>query len=154
MNDLTIALSQPDPYSKINEAFGIEAAEKIIEPLREYPVINSDEYPVTVKQREDDFATIRATLQRVLQKAEDSLDSLTIVAKSSESPRSYEVVSTMINTVSTIASDLIQLHEKKAKLEGATSVPPIGNVETLNNVVFSGSSTELLNMLKNGNKVN
>lgn len=134
------------PYSALDSAFGIEGSEKIIEPPREYPVVDSRDYPVTVKERDDDIATIRTTLHRILQKAENSLDDLAIVAKQSESPRSYEVVATMINTVTDIAGKLIDLHEKKSKMDGGgkSGMPTTANVEVQNNIVFTGSSTELM----------
>src|ERR1700693_1281498 len=139
-------LSQPEPFSKLNEAFGIEGAITTFDEPREYPVINSDEYPITVKEREDDFATIRSTLHRILQKAENSLDDLSFVARGSEQPRSYEVVATLINTVTDITTKIIDLHEKKNKLDGNKSENT--TIETQNNIVFNGSSTELLKAIR------
>lgn len=141
-------LSQPDPFGSINATFGIENPVTVIEPLREYPVVDSSEYPITTKEREDDFSTIRQTLHRIMQKAEDSLDSLTIIAKSSESARGFEVVSTMIGVVSDTASKIIDLHDKKAKMDLGNTGTPIGNIEQQNNIVFTGSSAELLKAIK------
>lgn len=144
-------MTSPEPYSALDATFGIEGALKIIEPPRVYPIVDSKDYPVTTKERDDDLATIRTTLHRILQKAENSLDDLSIVAKASESPRSYEVVSTMINTVTDIADKLISLHEKKTKMEngGNSGLPSTANVEVQNNIVFTGSSAELLTALQN-----
>jgi hypothetical protein len=139
-------LSQPEPFAKLNETFGIEGAITTFDEPREYPVVNSEEYPVTTKEREDDFSTVRATLHRILQKAENSLDDLAVVAKGSEHPRSYEVVSTLINTVTDITTKIIDLHDKKNKLDGNKSENT--NIESQTNIVFNGSSTELLKAIR------
>lgn len=141
-------MTPPSPYNAINDAFGIENPVMVVEEPRVYPVVDSKENPVTVKERDDDFATIRQTLHRILQKAENSLDDLSIVAKSSEHPRSYEVVSTLIGQVNDTAFKIIELHEKKSKLDASNTSAPISNIEQQNNIVFTGSTADLLDSLK------
>jgi hypothetical protein len=148
IGDKFLKMTKPEPYAELNATFGIDDAVTIMPEPRVYPVVNSAEHPITNKERDDDFATIRATLHRILQKAENSLDDLSVVAQQSEHPRSYEVVSTLIGAVTDITVKIIELHDKKAKLDGGSNVSPIGNIEQQNNIVFSGSSAELLSIMK------
>jgi hypothetical protein len=143
-------MTAPSSYTELNATFGIDGAliEQEPQPPRVYPVVDSSEHPVTQKERDDDFATVRATLHRILQKAENNLDDLSIVAKGSEHPRSYEVVSTLINTITDITVKIVEVHEKKAKLDLGKTESPIGNIEQQNNIVFTGSTAELLDSLK------
>lgn len=67
------------------------------------------------------------------------------VASDSESPRAYEVVSTMIKGLADMNLQLMSVHEKKKSLRDAVSGkldnPQVGNVT--NNAIFVGTTKEL-----------
>jgi hypothetical protein len=68
------------------------------------------------------------------------------VALASDSPRAYEVVGQLIKTTGDTAKDLLDLQAKKKKLR--EEKPTKGNIETQNNIVFAGSTADLLKALK------
>jgi inactivated superfamily I helicase len=67
------------------------------------------------------------------------------LAKNSEHPRTYEVAGQLIKTVSDVAKDLIDLQRKVKDLKQGEP-ENIKNI-TNNNVVFAGSTAELMKML-------
>jgi len=99
--------------------------------------------------KEDDYQLARATLRKLIVKGEDTLDEMINLAKNSEHPRTYEVAGQLIKTMSDVAKDLLELQKKVKDLSSDNDKPSIG---TQNNVVFAGSTTELMKLLKKNNE--
>lgn len=96
--------------------------------------------------QEDDYQLARNTMRSLLIKGEDTLNEISNLAKNSEHPRTYEVTGQMIKTLSDVAKDLIGLQKQVKDLQINQDVPKIG---TQNNVVFAGSTHELMKILGN-----
>jgi hypothetical protein len=96
--------------------------------------------------QEDDYQLARSTMRSLLIKGEDTLNEISNLAKNSEHPRTYEVTGQMIKTLSDVAKDLIGLQKQVKELQVNQDVPKIG---TQNNVVFAGSTHELMKILGN-----
>ena len=94
--------------------------------------------------QEDDYQLARNTMRSLLIKGEDTLNEISNLAKNSEHPRTYEVTGQMIKTLSDVAKDLIGLQKQVKELQINQDVPKIG---TQNNVVFAGSTHELMKIL-------
>ena len=121
--------------NKLNEVFNIEPAEsqKI---LREV-------------QNDDDYDLARTTLREVINQGRNALDDVISLARSSEHPRSYEVAGQIMKTMSDVAKDLLTLKQQKFDLEnprGASN--PAAQIAQQNNIVFAGSTEDLLRMIK------
>lgn len=101
--------------------------------------------------QEEDYHLARQTLRRLLVKGEDTLDSLMELSKNSETPRHYEVAGQFIKTLSDVSKDLLTI-QKQAKELDADNGP--SHINTQNNVVFAGSTSELMKLLgkKNDDK--
>jgi len=99
--------------------------------------------------KEDDYQLARATLRKLIVKGEDTLDEMINLAKNSEHPRTYEVAGQLIKTMSDVAKDLLELQKKVKDLNSENDKPSIG---TQNNVVFAGSTSELMKLLKKNNE--
>lgn len=94
---------------------------------------------------QDDFEFARQNLRNLLEKGSVALDKMLEVADMSQHPRSYEVVSTLINSLSASNKDLLELSEKKKRIEKAETAK---DNQTVNNNLFIGSTNDLLKMLK------
>ena len=95
---------------------------------------------------EDDFELVRRIKHGLLVKGEEALEDMIEVARATEHPRAYEVLSNMIKNVSDAGDSLIDIHKKRhdmEKKEEAALPPPT----TTNNNVFVGSTTDLQRML-------
>jgi len=104
---------------------------------------------------EYDYDKTRNNLHGLLQSGQDALMHALEVAKASEHPRAFEVVGNLMKQLSDVNAQLLDLHEKKQKLdlpktkqEESTSSKQVTN----NNAIFVGSTSELNKMLSNMNK--
>jgi len=115
----------------------------------------SDEMPLVLPStkiemdKEDDYQLARNTLRKLIFKGEDTLDEMINLAKNSEHPRTYEVAGQLIKTMSDVAKDLMVLQKQVKELSVDNDKPSIG---TQNNVVFAGSTAELMKLLKKNNE--
>ena len=92
---------------------------------------------------EDDFELVRRIKHGLLVKGEEALEDMIEVARATEHPRAYEVLSGMLKNVSDAGDSLIDIHKKKHDMEKKD--PPA--IPTTNNNVFVGSTTDLQRML-------
>jgi hypothetical protein len=99
--------------------------------------------------QEEDYKLARQTLRRLIIKGEDTLENLIELSKNSETPRHYEVAGQFIKTLSDVSKDLLNLQKQVKDLEedsGGTN-----HINTQNNVVFAGSTNDLMKLLGKDN---
>lgn len=115
-------------------------------PDENLPVVYEDYTPESFDK---DFDFIRKNLKDVIASGTTALNRMILVANESQHPRSYEVVATLMKALSDINKDLLDSHKKKYEtntLKGTTNNTNTTNVQ--NNVIFSGSTSELAKLLK------
>lgn len=95
---------------------------------------------------EDDYQLARQTLRKLLVKGEYTLDEIINLAKNSEHPRSYEVAGQLMKTLSDVSKDLMGLQKQVKEIENANGTTS-QQINTQNNVVFAGSTHELMKLL-------
>lgn len=95
-------------------------------------------------EAQTDFDFARQNIRNILEKGNIALDRMLEVADLSQHPRSYEVVSTLIKSLSDTNKDLLELAEKKNRIEKAKTQT---ETQTINNNLYI-STTELLKMIK------
>lgn len=93
---------------------------------------------------DQDFEYVRSNLRELIDKGNEALDNLAFIAKNSEHPRAYEVVATLIKTLTDANKDMIEVQKKKAAMQ-ASEKNSTGKVT--NNNLFIGSTTELQSLL-------
>lgn len=106
---------------------------------------------------EYDYDKTRGNLHSLLAQGQDALMHALEVAKTSEHPRAFEVVGNLMKQLSDVNAQLLDLHEKKQKLDlpkGKQEETGPGKQVTNNNAIFVGSTAELNKMLQNMNKGN
>jgi len=122
----------------------MNASDKIISDaldIAEFEEITIEHF----QEEDDDYTFARKNLRSILEKGSLALDKMIEVADLSQHPRSYEVVSTLINSLSASNKDLLELSEKKKRIEKAEN--KIVNNNVTNNL-FIGSTAELQKLLK------
>lgn len=126
----------------LSEALGIENAVEIIPP-KQPEIINTPHEDDDIKA---DYNLSRRTFRDLINKGNAAMESLTDLAKESESPRAYEVLATMMRTVADTTKDLYDLQKKTKELRGQDkNDQPNVNVEK---AVFVGTTAELLQKMK------
>ena len=126
----------------LNKLFNIEPIPELKkEDLLPLPSVDS------VEKKEDDFDLARSTMRNLIQKNESVLNDLVDLARNSESARVYEVAGQLIKTQAEMAKDLMTLHKQKKDVDGERSDAGQQNIKTQNNIVFAGSTADLMKMI-------
>lgn len=101
---------------------------------------------------EADADAVRDTLYNLLKKGEEAFEDLKRIAVAEESPRSFEVLNSMLGQLSDIAGKIMDVHAKKANIKKSTvtdqHAAPINNGTVNNNTVFVGTTADLQDMIK------
>ena len=102
------------------------------------------------KNINDDFEYSRATYYELLEKGKESLMDMMEVARSSEHPRAYEVLSNLIKNMADVNDKLMELNKKKKDLDKKEEQKQVGN--TTNNL-FVGTTADLQKLLRDDEQV-
>lgn len=95
---------------------------------------------------DNDFEYARRTYHDILAKGSSALDDMMEVARSTEHPRAFEVLSGMMKTLADVNGNLLDLHKKKKEIRKRELLAPqVGT--TTNNNLFVGSTTDLQRFL-------
>lgn len=98
-------------------------------------------------QAEADLEYVRANLYDLMGNGTEAISQMMQLAKESQHPRTYEVLSNFIKNMGDVSDKLIQLHKSKKELTATEekSKPSGINVEQ---AVFVGSTADLLKKIK------
>jgi len=104
-------------------------------------------------EKEDDYQLARRTMRNIIMKSENTLDEVLDLARNTEHARTYEVAGQLIKTMSEVSKDLLELHSKKKELAKGTEKEQQHSIGQQNNIVFAGSTQDLLKLLKDGDNI-
>ena len=111
-------------------------------------VINEDD------TKENDFQYARENLYDIIEKGRDAMEELLEIAKAEESPRAFEVFGQLLKSMSDSQETLMDLHQKKQKLENAGNGQEVAKAQNVTNALFVGSTADLLKLVKKETKEN
>ena len=133
---------------EISNSLGLEPIENFNESEGELVVPKhtevSDLNPINDKV-EKDYDYARTNFYNIIETGTEALEQMLDVAKASEHPRAYEVVSTIMKTLVDANKDLVSMSSKKQESEEQKS-PSEKSVS--NNNLFVGSTADLQKLLK------
>ena len=92
---------------------------------------------------EQDYNKIRKNLYGLMGTGKEAIDGILKVATEGDSPRAYEVVAQLLNTVSTINKDLMDLHKQVKEVNKEENV--YNNNTT--NAIYVGSTSDLQDLI-------
>jgi predicted house-cleaning noncanonical NTP pyrophosphatase (MazG superfamily) len=129
-----------DTVEKLNKVLNI-SGDLVRKEKGESPSVE-----VNTKDLTTEYEFSQEQYHTLLDKGNDALDELLAVAKESENPRAFEVVTQLISGLTNTTKELLQLQKTKKEIEKDTKDP-----STVNNSLFIGSTAELQKLL-NKNK--
>ena len=104
------------------------------------------------KNIQTDYDYSRQTYYDLIEKGRESLEMMIEVARESEHPRAYEVLSGMIKNVSDVNDKLMDLNKKQVDINRKDE--PQGQLgNTTNNNVFLSSTADLQKLLQQDEKI-
>ena len=121
----------------LNEVLNIEDAVEVIQS----PASNDEE------EIDREYLYTKSNLHTVIDRGTEALEEMLMIAKQSEQPRAFEVVSGLIKTIADANKDLLELKNKQKTLKGEKAAAKVTN-----NALFVGSTAELQKMLKDARK--
>ena len=143
INILINILSVSNETSLLSSVFNTE-------PMQQVSVIDERGAVIPPAGDEDtvdaDHDHIRSNMYSLIQQGNDALQYAIEIAKTSESPRAFEVVGTLIKNLSDMNLQLLDSHEKKQKLKGKKEEQQPQKIVN-NSVVFTGTTAEINKML-------
>ena len=131
----------------LNEVFSVEG-ELVDDEASKVPSLKRENFEARTKNDDDiekDYKYARENLYDVIERGTEALDNLLELAKASEHPRAFEVVSTLTKTLVDANKDLLEIQAKVKKLKEEEKQDSPQNVT---NALFVGSTAELQKMLK------
>jgi hypothetical protein len=113
--------------------------------VKENDLVVYQETPEIDNQAEQDIAYARTMVYDIIKQSADATETMFDIAKQSQHPRAFEVLSTLLNVRREANKDLIDLHKKKKEITG---VEQQTGPDTINNNLFVGSTSDLAKALK------
>lgn len=110
-------------------------------------IIDTPKKPLSPEGSDDvdtDYQYARENLYNVIERGSDALNTLVEIANQSESPRAFEIVSTLIKTLSDANKDLLEVQTKVKKLKEETATGP----KNVTNALFIGNTSELQKLIR------
>ena len=129
----------------LNEIFDVES--ELVDDKK--PPIVREERPDLPDDIAKDYTYARENLYDVIKKGTSALDELVHLAKASEHPRAFEVVSQLTKTLVDANKDLLEIQKKVKSLRKEDEKKGPNNVT---NALFVGSTSELQKLIKGDNE--
>ena len=133
-------------FDNLDDVFDITPQEEIKPVKKEKPLIISDKET----DREKDYQYARAQLYDLVEKMQETLDGAMEVAAESDHPRAFEVALNGGKQTADVVERLVDLQKRMKDLE--VEEVKVQQHNTQNNIYMSGSTNDLLKMLKEANK--
>ena len=142
---------------KISSALGIRPMSEIDENeiSTEIEYVEPHNPPVVISQEDDenlrDLDTVRTNIQGVIAAGQDAMQEMLEIAKQSEQPRAFEVVSTLMKTMLDANKDFADISSKKKFAQEEINAPrEAAQTNTVNNNLIV-STADLLKLIKGDN---
>ena len=112
--------------------------------------------PATIdgEEKETDFRYARENMYHIIERGRDAMEELLEIAKAEESPRAFEVFGQLLKNMTDTQEKLMELHQKKQKLENDGERQEVTKAQNVTNALFVGSTAELLKLVKKETKQN
>ena len=106
------------------------------------------------EEKDTDFRYARENMYHIIERGRDAMDELLEIAKAEESPRAFEVFGQLLKNMTDTQSTLMELHQKKQKLENDGDRQEVTRAQNGTNALFVGSTADLLKLVKRETKQN
>ena len=127
----------------MEEIFDLPETKPMIEIIDESRVTPMAKASIDQDDIMDDYQYARENLKNIIDSAQQSIDDLSSIASTSESPRAYEVLSGLMKTIVDANKDLLELQKKVKQLKDDSEKP-----SNVTNALFVGSTAELQKLIK------
>jgi hypothetical protein len=142
-----------DSDDNIASILGITPIKEVRGQIVNYDRPEADNSLSPVEQLNADREYARTNLYSAIENGVKALEDITEVARQTQQPRAYEVIATLIKTLSDVNKDLVSMSANKVK-ETDSETQPNESKTINNNLVFNGTTSQLADLLKQQSKDN
>tara|TARA_R110000868_G_scaffold124490_10_gene329147 strand:+ start:5694 stop:6131 length:438 start_codon:yes stop_codon:yes gene_type:complete len=103
------------------------------------------------EEEKEDYVLSRNTLHNIIDKGNTILDDMMVLARETENARVYEVLATMMKTLSDSTKDLSELHKRTREIRVKKDTKVDETNISVDKAVFVGTTADLLRMKKEHN---
>lgn len=103
------------------------------------------------EEEKEDYILSRNTLHNIIDKGNTILDDMMVLARETENARVYEVLATMMKTLSDSTKDLSELHKRTREIRVKKDAKVDETNISVDKAVFVGTTADLLRMKKEHN---
>lgn len=125
--------------------------------ISDFIEVENIETPKNLPVYSEDFERSRKNILDIIEKGKDALDEFSELALQTQNPRSYEVLSNLIKTMLEANKSLVDLHQTNQRITGENKKGNKGDTVVNNNgntnIIMSGSTKELLELLNKPNDI-
>ena len=137
------------PFESLDDEFNVAKEEEVVDitPSESSAI----EKPATKSDVEKDYEYSRGQLYNVIEKMQETLNGAMEVASQSDHPRAFEVAFNGAKHLADVVDKLQGLHKTQKDLEQESNTSGGGasvNNGTVNNVYMTGTTADMLKMLK------
>lgn len=113
------------------------------------PLERRSQAQASVEPELEDVDAVRENLRKIVARGTRTLENLFDIADSAEHPKLYEVLATLMNSVTKANRDLLDVSQTKRKIEEGDGGedPPDSDPRQVHNHMYVGSTAELLQVL-------
>lgn len=144
---------------KISSALGIRPMSDIDEDEKHVPVtpspVKEDILPAVISEDDDenlrDIESVRTNIEEIMETGAEAMKEMLEIAKQSEQPRAFEVVSTLMKTMLDANKDFADISSKRKFVKEEINAPAEAAQQQSSNVTNNNlilSTSDLLKMLK------
>jgi hypothetical protein len=131
--------------TNLEDILNLPESSPIVEPVTDVIVPSN----IDDKTLDNDYKYARENLYEIIERGSDALNTLVEIAQASQSARAFEVVGTLVKTLSDANKDLLEITNKVKKIKEETKT---SQKNITNNSLFVGSTAELQKFLKNNDR--
>lgn len=101
-----------------------------------------------IDDAQTDYEYARARLKKLIDTSDEAIARMYDLASDAEHPRAYEVLGTLIKQTAEINGQLLDLQrQRKILIKGEKGAKESSSINTTNNAIFVGSTTDLQKFL-------
>ena len=135
-------------FDDLDDKFEVEASVEDVEIVKETPKkMRKVEESNPKQDQQKDYQYARAQLYDIVEKMQESINDAMDVAHDSQHPRAYEVIFNGAKATADVVDKLADL-QKKMKDLNVEEEQKVQQTNTQNNIYMSGSTADLIKMLK------
>ena len=119
-----------------------------VEPIEDKPKVNQVTViePSTTNVVDADTEFARNNIRGLIEKGNQAIDDLLLVANQSEHPRAYEVAAGLIKNLADLNKDLLEIQKRKKDLQPKEEQNKSVNIDK---AVFVGTTADLIKLVRN-----